>query len=69
MNVQHSMLCFVVDYITPAVNGHGPGTCRGTCLVQQQFVSYAMAFAACVNADKCFDMFLISLHLVVHGHG
>ena len=51
-NVQHLMLCFVVDYITPAVNGHGRGTRLGTCLVQQQFVSCAVASATCVNAEK-----------------
>ena len=39
MNVQHSMLCFVVDYITLAVNGHGRGTRLGTCLVQRQCFS------------------------------
>ena len=52
MNVEHSMLCFVVDDITPAVNGHGRGRRLGTCLVQQQFVSCAVASAACVNVEK-----------------
>ena len=51
MNVQHAMLCLVVDYITPAVNGHGRGMRLGTCLVQQPCVFCAVAFAACVTAE------------------
>ena len=65
MNVEYSMLCFVVDYITQAVNGDGRGTRLGMCLVQQQCVSCAMASAACVNAEN--DLFLISLHLLCTG--
>ena len=114
MNIQHSMLCFVIDYIMPAMNGHGRGMRLGTCLVQQHFaspvpwpllhasmlkndlfltslhllctgmdeahalvrclvqlqcVSCVVASAACVIAKKCSLLFLISLQLVVHGHG
>ena len=67
MNVQHSMLCFVVDYIMLAVNGHGRGTRLDTCLVQQQCASYVVASAACVIANKCCVLFLISLHLLCMG--
>ena len=67
MNVQHSMLCFVVDYITLAVNGHGRGTRLGTCLVQQQCVSCVVASIACMTAKKCSVLFLISLHLLCTG--
>ena len=67
MNVQHSMLCFVVDYITPAMNGHGRGMRLGMCLVQQQYVSCAVASAACVNAKKWSVLDFITP--VVHGHG
>ena len=44
---------FVVDYIMPAMHGHGRGTPLGTCLVQLQCVSYVVASTACVTADKC----------------
>ena len=67
MNVQHAMLCLVVDYITPAVNGHGRGMRLGTCLVQQPCVFCAVASAACVTANKCCVFFLISLHLLCTG--
>ena len=67
MNVQHAMLCLVVDYITPAVNGHGRGMRLGTCLVQQPCVFCAVASAACVTANKCCVFFLISLHLLPTG--
>ena len=46
------------------MHGHGRGTRLGTCLVHQQCVSYVVAFAACVTADKCSVLFLISLHLL-----
>ena len=68
MNVQHSMLFFVVDYITPAVHRHGRGTRLGMCLMQQQCVSCVVASAACVTANKCCALFLISLP-IVHEHG
>ena len=61
------MLCFVVDYITPAVHGHGRGTPLGTCLVQLQCVSCVVASAACVTADKCCVLLLIILHLLCTG--
>ena len=69
MNVQHAMLCLVVDYITPAVNGDGRGMRLGTCLVQQQCVFCAVASAACMIANKCCVFFLYFIALVVHGHG
>ena len=56
------MLCYVLDFITLVVHGHGRGTHLGTCLVQQQCVSCVVAFATCVNPDKCCVMLLISLH-------
>ena len=68
MNVQHAMLCLVVDYITPAVNEHGRGMCLGTRLVQQPCVFCAVASAACVTANK-FVFFLDFITPVVHGHG
>ena len=67
MNVQHLMLCFVIDYITPAVKEHGRGTRLGTCLVQLQCVSCATASATRVAANKLFVLHFIT-H-VVHGHG
>ena len=67
MNVQHAMLCLVVDYIMPAVNGHGRGMRLGTCLVQQQSVSCVVASAACMAPNKCCSLFLISLHLLCTG--
>ena len=67
MNVQHAMLCLVVDYITPAVNGHGRGMRLGMCLVQQPCVFCAVASAACVTANKCCVFFFISLHLLGTG--
>ena len=67
MNVQHSMLCFVLDFITPIVHGHGRGTRLGTCFVQQQCVSCAVVSATCVTANKCCVLFLISLHLLCMG--
>ena len=56
------MFYYVLDFTTLGVHGHGRGMCLGTCLVQQQCVLCAMAFAACVNADKYSVMFLILLH-------
>ena len=67
MNVQHAMLCLLVDYIMPAMNGHGRGMRLGTCLVQQPCVFCAVASAACVTANKCCVFFLISLHLLCMG--
>ena len=49
------------------VHGHGWGKHLGTCLVQHQCVLCTVAFAACVNADKCSIMFLISLHWLSTG--
>ena len=63
------MLCFVVDYIMPAMNGHGRGTPLGTYLVLLQCVSCVVAFATCVTANKCCVLFLISLHLLCTGMG
>ena len=50
-----------------AVHRHGRGTRLGTCLVQQQCVSCAVASAACVAANKCCVLFLISLYLLCTG--
>ena len=50
--------------LKPVVHGHGRGTLLGTCLVQLQCVSYVVASAACVTADKCCVLFLIALHLL-----
>ena len=68
MNVQHAMLCLVVDYMTPAMNGHGRGMRLGTCLVQQQCVFCAVASAACMTANKCV-FFLDFSTPIAHGHG
>ena len=67
MNVQHSMLCFVVGYITLVVNGYGRGMRLGTCLVQKQCVCYVIASTACMTANKICVLFLISLHLLCTG--
>ena len=56
------MLCYDLEFITLIVHGHERGMRLGTCLVQQQCVSCAVAFATCINANKCFVIFLISLH-------
>ena len=61
------MFCYVLDFITLVVHGHERGTRVGTCLVQQQCISCAVAFAACVNANKCFVMFFILLHWLCTG--
>ena len=61
------MFCYVLDFIILVVHGHGRGALLGTCLVQHQCVLYTIAFAACVNAEKCSVMFLISLHLLCTG--
>ena len=61
------MFCYVLDFVTLVVHGHGRGTLLGTCLVQQQCVSCAVAFAACINANKCCVTFLISLHWLCTG--
>ena len=61
------MLCFLLDFITPVVHGHGGGTRLGTCLVQLQCVFCAVASAARVAANKLFVLHCITL--VVHGHG
>ena len=61
------MLCFVLDFITPVVHGHGRGTPLGTCLVQLQCVSCVAASAACVTVDKGSVVDFITP--VVHGHG
>ena len=61
------MLCFVLDFITPVVHGHGRGMRLGTCLVQLQCVFCAVASAACVIADKLSILDFITP--VVHGHG
>ena len=58
------MLCFVVDYITPAMNGHRRGTPLGTCLVLLQCVPCVVASVACMTTNKCYVLFLISLHLL-----
>ena len=58
------MSCFVVDYIMPAMNGHGRGTPLGTCLVLLQCVSCVVASAACMTANKFCVLFLISFHLL-----
>ena len=58
-------MCQCFNMLT--VHGHGRGTRLGTCLVQQQCVSYVVAFAACVTANKCCVLFLISLHLLCTG--
>ena len=49
------------------MHGHRRGTCLGTCLVEQQCVSCVVTFAACVAANKCCVLFLISLHLLCTG--
>ena len=60
-------MCFDLDLIAPVVHGHGRGTRLGTCFVQLQCVSFAVASAAFVNADKLSILdFIVS---VVHGHG
>ena len=46
--------------MTSPVHGHGRGTCLGTCLVQLQCVSCVVAPAACVTADKCSVLLLIT---------
>ena len=61
------MLCYILDFVTVAVHRHGRGTRLGTCLVQQLCVLCAVAFATCVNGDKRFVMFLISLHWLYTG--
>ena len=61
------MLCFVLDFITLVVHGHGRGACLGTCLVQLQWVSYVAASAARVAANKLSVLHFVTL--VVHGHG
>ena len=61
------MFCYVLDFITLVVHGHGRGTHLGTWLVQQQCVSCAIAFAACVNVDKCYVVFLIPLRWLCTG--
>ena len=61
------MLCFVLDFITPVVHGHGRGMRLGTCLVHVQCVSYVVASVACATADKCSVLFLISAHLLCTG--
>ena len=61
------MFYYVLDSITLVVDGHGRGTRLGTCLVQLQGVSCAVAFAACVNANKCSVTFLISLYWMCMG--
>ena len=63
------MFCYVLDFITLVVHVHGRGTRLGTCLVQQQCVSSAVALPACSNSDKCFCYVLDFIMLVVHGHG
>ena len=45
------MLYFVLNFITPAVHGHGRGTRLGTCLVQQLCISCVVAFVACSNVS------------------
>ena len=57
----------VLHFVTLVVHGHGQGTRLGMCLVQQQCVFCAMAFATCVTANKCRVLFLISLHLLCMG--
>ena len=66
MNVQHSMLCFVVDYITPAVNGHGRGTRLGTCLVQ---AVYLLCRGLSASVSEKMICFLISFTPVLRGRG
>ena len=57
----------VFDFITPVVHGHGRDMGLGTCLVLLQCVSCVIAFVACVTANKCCVLFLISLHLLCTG--
>ena len=52
-------MCFVVDYMMPAVHGHGRGTPLGTCLVQLQCVSCVVASTVCMTTNKCCVLLLI----------
>ena len=42
------------------MHGHGQGMRLGTCLVQRQCVSYVVASAACVTADKCSVLLMMT---------
>ena len=61
------MYCFVLDFITLVVSGHGRGTRLGTCLVHQQCVSCVVAFASCVTADKCSVLLIMTQHWLCTG--
>ena len=49
------------------MRGHGRVTRLGTCLVQLQCVSYVVAFAACVTADKCSVLLMMTQHWLCTG--
>ena len=53
-----SVMYFIL--LKSVVHGHGRGTRLGTCLVQLQYVSYVIAPVACVTADKCNVLLLIT---------
>ena len=52
------MFCYILDFITLVVHGHGRGTCLGTCLVVKPCVScfvslwhvFASDYAGCARA-------------------
>ena len=54
------MLCFVLDFIALVVHGHGQGTRLGTCIVHVQCVSCVIASAACITANKCSVLLMMT---------
>ena len=51
---------FVLHFITPIVHGHGRGTRLDTCLVHIQCVSCVITSAACVTANKCCVLLMMT---------